>query len=242
MIATSTTNEEEIEDIEQRAIDVIESVGEGDQILFNDRKQPLEVYGKFGESHRNTWLKLKGPQGGYYKLQHRDGRTGNIVSIGRETGFDENGIPTYDYFDLTDVEIVNRHEFRVGQLFEVHDSPFDEVYHIVSDVSGSNVYDVEVVQIRVEDGEVVDAEDDSGYFVDRAKRKIFDGERELVKTFDFGYARQGTHVDNDRDERVRLSDPHARGVDLRPVDGHGLEVVDWETILFGFSERFEKVE
>ncbi|WP_135666788.1 hypothetical protein [Halorhabdus rudnickae] len=238
MTATVDTSECDMSEIEKKALEVIDRVRTGDRILFNDRVQPLEVTRQEGLHEGNfgsAWAKLKGPQGGRYKIRYHDGSAGEYVTVGRREGANEDGFPVYDFFELTDIEIVDHHEFRIGQMFEDNDGPFD--YLIVTKLPDNGFHDAELVRIRTKEGEVASATE-SGLFGSRARERIFAGELELIREYKFGYGDRGIHYDTEREEKVRLSGPHKRGVDLRPVDGNGLEVVDWETILFGFDNRF----
>jgi hypothetical protein len=179
-------------------------------------------------------------------LVHREKASrGDEVKLRRRTGEydDEHGFPEYEDLNLTGIELVDHHQWRIGQVFEVPE-PIrgDEYYHVVTGLPDSGCYDVETVGVRVEDGEVEDKEE-RGLFNSIAKEKIFNENLLLVDELPVGYSGdRGVHYDTERGEEIRLSDPHRRGVDLRPTDGSGLEVVDWDTVLLRFDDRFQDEE
>ena len=232
-------NEELLEEVAA----VIETASEGDRVLFNDRVMPLtatRVRGPYEGRSGFDWLQMEGPYGGIYQLTHRQNRRhGESVSLERRTGFNDDGFPTYEDLPLSSVELVEHHEFRIGQVFEEADPIVgDEYYHVITGCPDSGCYDAETVGVWVEDGEVKRTTE-SGFFNSHAKERLFDGGLELVDELDIGYGTGRTHYyDAERDEEIYFSSPHERGVDLRPVEDSGLEVVGWETILFGFEERF----
>jgi len=244
------TDGEQLSDVEQKAIEIIETAGEHDTILFNDRVQPLTVdtaVGPYDGRSGLDYLELNGPRGGNYQLLHRDGSRfrNEEVKLQRHTGEydDEHGFPIYEELPLEHIELVDHHEWRIGQVYEVAD-PIrgDEFYHVVTGLPDSGCYGIETADIRVEDGEVVEYEE-GGLFNRLAKESVFNGNLELVDDLPVGYSGdRGVHYDTERQEEIRLSDPHRRGVDLRPTEGTGLEVVDWDTILFGFDDRFQDGE
>lgn len=243
---TSDTGGKTLTETEQKAIDIIETCGKGDRVLFNDRVKPLTVEVSRGpnEGRRGyDWVELEGPRDGIYQLVHRHGKSrSESVTLRRESGQNEDGFPTYEDMSLSSIDLVDHHEFRIGQVFEVTEPIVgDEYYHVVTDCSPSECYHVETVGIRVEDGDVAHTEED-GWFTHFSKERIFNGQLQQVDELAIGYTGgRGVHYDTERGEEVRLAGPHDRGVDLRPIEGHGLEVVKWDTILFGFGERFEEV-
>lgn len=240
---TASANAESLTETDEKAIEIIETVGEGDRVLFNDRVQPLTVKdarGPYEGRNDYDWVELEGPRGGSYKLGHwKNKRHGDSVSLRRHTGYNDDGFPTYDEMQLSSIELVDHHEFHIGQVFEVAEPIVgDEYYHVVTSIPDSGCYDAETVGIWVEDGEVKRTKE-SGFFNSHAKEQIFNGDFQLVDGLDIN---RDVHYDTERDEEIRLSDPHKRGVDLRPTEDSGLEVVKWETILFGFEERFTSSE
>lgn len=229
--------DESLTDVEQQAVSVIDTAGEGDEVLFNDRVQPLTVKrdaGPYNGSSGYDYLELEGTRGGVYQLRH-DTNYGESVSLRRLTGYNDDGFRTYDEISLKSVELVNHHEFRIGQVLEVADPIPDACYHVVTGFSDRTCYDVETVGVRIRDGEIAGTKE-TGLFYSHAKPKLFNGQLEVVDEFDFGYGAAAEYYDSENDELVKLRSGHERGVDCRPVDG-GLEVVDWGTILFG--DRFE---
>ncbi|ELY68925.1 hypothetical protein [Natrinema versiforme] len=234
----STADDEPLTETEQQAVDVIETAGEGDQVLFNDRVQPLTVKRDNGSPvglGKDNSLVLEGPRGGRYTLSHNT-RYGNSVSLQRHTGYNDDGFRTYDDLTLESVELVNHHEFRIGQVLEVTDPLCEEYYEVVTDLSDGGCYDVETVGIRIRDGEIAGTKE-TGLFYSHDKERLFNGQLEVVDDLGLWNGSRAEYYDTEADETVYLSDPHIRGVDCRPVDGTGLEVVDWDTILFG--DRFE---
>lgn len=237
----STADDEPLTETEQQAVDVIDTAGEGDEVLFNDRVQPLTVTTDRGDRFKgrqgSDYLELEGPRGGFYQLRH-DTNYGNSVSLRRLTGFNDDGFRTYDDLSLESVELVNHHEFRIGQVLKVTNPIPDASYEVVTGIPDSGCYDVETVGIRIRDGEIAGTKE-TGLFYSHDKERLFNGQLEVVDEFDFGYGAAAEYYDNENDELVKLRSGHERGVDCRPVDG-GLEVVDWDTILFG--DRFELAE
>lgn len=244
MAAANRFKTDELDTIDQDAVEIIATASEGDKVLFNDRVYPLTVNRVSGLKRRTSskyasvWL--IGPQGGKYRLTYRESRGQSTVSLERHTGYDD-GIRQTEEMPLSNIEFVEQHTFTIGQVFEVVESVWDEYYHVVTAIPDSGTYDVETVGIRASEGEVIDSEE-RGLFRRRAKERLFNGQLELVEELSIGYGGRGRHYDTERGEAIRLSGPHKRGVDLRPVDGSGLEVVDWETILFNFEDRFQPAE
>lgn len=246
-----SNDEAQLSEIEQKAVEIIETACEEDTVLFNDRVQPLTVDTVMGPHEGRSgfdYLELEGPRGGKYMLLHRDGSrvSKEQVKLQRATGEynDDYGFPEYEDLNLNSIELVDHHEWRIGQVFEVPE-PIrgDEYYHVVTDLSHSGCYDAETAGVRVEDGEVAETTQE-GLFNSIAKEKIFNDDLVLVDELPVGYnGDRGVHYDAERQEQVRLSDPHRRGVDCRRTErtdeGRGLEVVGWETILFGFEDRFQ---
>jgi hypothetical protein len=246
MAAETRYNTECFTATEREAVKILKTATEDDRVLFNDRVQPLTVgrgSGLFeGRYNGTATLWLDGPQGGKYVLSYRDmdWMSEPEVILERHLGYEDN-LPQRERISLSDIELVDHHEFRVGQVFDVVDSCWDEYYHVVTGIPDSGTYDVDTVGIRVSDGEVEKTEE-RGLFTSLAKERIFEGQMELVTELELGYGNRGRYYDREREEVVRLSDPHKRGVDLRPDEGHGLEVVDWGTMLFGFEDRFRSVD
>lgn len=237
---------EQLTEVEQAAVEIIETACEDDTVLFNDCVQPLTVdtaMGPYDGASGLDYLELEGPRGGRYMLVHRDDtrHRNEEVKLRRDTGEydDEHGFPVYEDLDLTHIELVDHHEWRIGQVFEVPE-PIrgDEFYHVVTDIPAKDCHDVGTVDIYIEDGEVFDVKE-GGLFNSIAKEKIFNGELPMVDELPVC---RDEFYDTEREEMVRLSDPHRRGVDLRPTDDTGLEVIGWETILFDFGERFQEEE
>lgn len=243
---TAIPTEEPLTEADGKAIEIIETVSEGDRVLVNDRVHPLivkRVRSRYEGRKGFDWVELEGPCGGVYQLLHRQSkRRGESISLQRETGYNDDGLPTYDEIRLSRIELVDHHEFRIGQVFEVSEPIFDEYYYVLMGIPDSGCYDVKVVGIRVEDVRVKDTKE-TGFFAERAKEKIFDGVLQLVDDLGIDYSDdRGVHYDTGRDEEIRLSGPHKRGVNLRPIEDSGLEVVKWDTIPFGFEDRFTSGE
>jgi hypothetical protein len=225
--------------------ELLDTVGRGDTVLFNDRVQPLTVERTVSrrEAPRNVRRAvLSGPRGGEYKLSlwdstHREAS----VSLTRKTGTTDKGHPATERLSLESVEVVDSHEFTVGQIIEVTDPIPDQSFHIVKGVPDAHGYDIKTIGVTVRDGEVADTRD-SGLFRMRAKERLFEGALSVVNTYTVDYGPGTDHYyDSDRGEEVYLSSPHDRGVDLRPRHGNGLEVLDWGTVLFEFEDRFTPV-
>jgi hypothetical protein len=103
------TDAEQHTDVEEKAIEIIETATEEDTVLFNDRVQPLTVETVMGPYQGKSgfdYLKLEGPRGGEYMLVHREKASrGDEVKLRRRTGEydDEHGFdPDPDYDVLTD--------------------------------------------------------------------------------------------------------------------------------------------
>lgn len=245
------SNDDQLTDVEHTAVEIIETATEGDTVLFNDRVQPLTVdtaMGPYKGKSGFDYLELDGSRGGRYMLLHRDGTRyrSEQVLLRRATGEydDDHGFPLYEDLPLEHIELVDQHQFRIGQVLEVT-NPIrgDELYHVVTGLPDSGCYDIKTARVRVENDEVVASEED-GLFRSLAKEKLFDGQLVLVDELPAGYSGdRGVHYDTEREETVRLSDVHRRGVDSRPTDRDaadwGLEVVGWDTILLGFDDRFQ---
>lgn len=243
MSATLTDIDPNLSQTAQDAIEIIETATEHDQILFNDRVQPLtvrRVSGPFDGLNDTLTLTMCGPQGGDYRLRYSDRYGSPTVSLGRQIGYNDAGIPLYNDIDLDSIELVEHHQFGIGQVIEQTDPVSDAGYYVVTEPP-EDIGAGTAVLLSVSDGEITRT-DTQRLSHSYHKERLFDGELEHVDTIPIGYGNRGEHYDTERDECVQLSGPHERGVDLRPVDGNGLTVVDWETILFDFEDRFTPVD
>lgn len=244
MSARAARADDDLSKTEKNTIEIIDTVEPGDRVLFNDRVQPLTV-GRVSArrpTSKTVTVRLEGPQGGSYSLVHsQGGYGGESVNLRRNLGYNDEGRPVFESMKLESIELVAHQKFRIGQVYETEEPIVgDEYYHVVTDVPDSGCYDVETVTIRVDDDQVADVKE-SGFFYSHDKPKIFDGGLDLVDEIGIGYSGdRGIYYDVEREEEICLSGPHERGIDLRPTEGHGLEVVSWDEILLGFEDRFKK--
>ena len=223
----------------------IEMVSADDRVLFNDRSRPLTVNRVHtGGTAFTSWeyAEIEGPRGGVYQIrweQHRDSEPS--VHIRRHTGYNDDGFRTWDEGKLTHVQIVDHFELAIGQVFVSHGEKLTH-YEVVTGFSDKQTGDAQTIDVRVRDGEVRGVRE-SCVFNSIIKERLFDDYVEHDRTLPIGYRKTtGQFHDAETDQAVYLSDGHKRGVDVRPVDGSGLDVVGWETILLGFADRITPLD